>query len=63
MTFERQRRSSTVADHLGDARDYGFTVTHSEIDWAKLKQSRDAYVSRLNDIYRRRLDTGLQGKP
>jgi glutathione reductase (NADPH) len=36
---------------LGDARDYGFDVTAAGHDWRALKQQRDAYVTRLNDIY------------
>ena len=47
---------------LGDAADYGFAVEERGLDWAKLKASRDAYVARLNDIYRGRRDAlpGLQ---
>jgi glutathione reductase (NADPH) len=38
------------------ARDYGFDVQVAGHDWAQLKQSRDAYVQRLNEIYQRNLD-------
>ena len=38
------------------ARDYGFDVRVAGHDWAKLKQGRDAYVRRLNEIYQRNLD-------
>ena len=38
------------------AKDYGFDLSVNGHDWATLKQRRDAYVSRLNDIYRNNLD-------
>jgi glutathione reductase (NADPH) len=42
---------------LKDAKDYGFSVTGGAFDWGRLKASRDAYVSRLNDAYRSRLQS------
>jgi glutathione reductase (NADPH) len=36
---------------LADARDYGFDVTTGGHDWGALKEQRDAYLARLNDIY------------
>lgn len=33
------------------AADYGFDLVVNGHDWAKLKQNRDAYIARLNDIY------------
>ncbi|MBS0611683.1 MAG: glutathione-disulfide reductase [Proteobacteria bacterium] len=44
-----------VADALRQAPDYGFTLDVKGIDWATLKQRRDAYVARLNAIYERNL--------
>ena len=36
---------------LHDAMDYGFHVEVAGHDWAALKQKRDAYILRLNDLY------------
>lgn len=47
------------ASHAHSARiaaDYGFDLTVNGHDWAMLKQRRDAYVKRLNDIYQNNLD-------
>ena len=33
------------------AADYGFDVAVGGHDWARLKENRDAYIARLNDIY------------
>ncbi len=47
------------ASHAHSARlaaDYGFDVTIKGHDWPMLKKRRDAYVERLNDIYRQNLD-------
>ncbi|MCP5155373.1 MAG: glutathione-disulfide reductase [Ectothiorhodospiraceae bacterium] len=49
--------AAAIAHGLEDATDYGFTVHREGFDWAALKASRDAYVARLNEIYRRRLET------
>jgi len=47
------------ASHIGEAldlaADYGFEVKNQGFQWRKIKQSRDAYVSRLNNIYDRNL--------
>ncbi len=48
--------TSHIAEILSDAPDYGFDVTHNGFNWSTIKHSRDAYVARLNDIYRRNLD-------
>ena len=45
-----------LATALGYAPDYGFDVTVAGHAWPELKARRDAYVNRLNDIYRRNLD-------
>ena len=47
------------ASHAHSARlaaDYGFDLTVNGHDWSMLKQRRDAYVKRLNDIYQQNLD-------
>ncbi|CAL8262615.1 unnamed protein product [Lota lota] len=44
------------AEYLHDHSDYGFEVGHSNFHWETLKSKRDAYVSRLNNIYRNNLD-------
>jgi glutathione reductase (NADPH) len=38
------------------AGDYGYDVSVERHDWKSLKARRDAYVSRLNDIYAKNLD-------
>ncbi|MCA9631861.1 MAG: glutathione-disulfide reductase [Myxococcales bacterium] len=48
---------ASVAEALHDARDYGFDLgAVPALDWARIKQKRDAYVERLNAIYARNLD-------
>jgi glutathione reductase (NADPH) len=47
--------AASVALSLSDARDYGFDVTIGDSDWALLKEKRDAYIRRLNEIYARNL--------
>jgi glutathione reductase (NADPH) len=47
--------AAEIAHALHDAVDYGFTVAAGTHDWAALKNSRDAYVARLNAIYERNL--------
>jgi glutathione reductase (NADPH) len=47
--------AASVAGHLRDAAEYGFTVDVAGHDWAGLKRKRDAYVLRLNGIYERNL--------
>jgi glutathione reductase (NADPH) len=46
---------ASIAHALEDAADYGFGLRREAFDWAQLKLARDAYVARLNDIYRRNL--------
>lgn len=51
---------ASLAHALDDAPDYGFSLERGEFDWGQLKTSRDAYVSRLNGLYKKRLDdTGI----
>jgi glutathione reductase (NADPH) len=47
--------AASIALSLADAGDYGFAITAGDGDWGVLKQKRDAYVGRLNDIYARNL--------
>jgi len=57
--------TATIADKLRDAPGYGFSLGDADFDWATVKRGRDHYVARLNDIYRRNLDSSgvetLQG--
>ena len=48
--------TSRIAEILGHAKGYGFDLGTWRFDWQTIKQTRDAYVSRLNDIYHRNLD-------
>ncbi len=48
---------ASIAHVLEDSRDYGFEVDGTRFDWSRLKVSRDAYVARLNEAYRSRLDS------
>ncbi|MGF1508261.1 MAG: glutathione-disulfide reductase [Myxococcota bacterium] len=48
--------AASIAEAVHDAPDYGFDIRSAPIDWALVKRKRDAYVQRLNDIYRRNLD-------
>ena len=48
-----------TADHkhqIERAHHYGFDVELKGHDWSAVKNSRDAYVKRLNGIYERNLD-------
>src|SRR5690606_22268738 len=57
--------AAELAHGLVDAADYGFAVERRGHDWHALRQSRDAYIERLNGIYARNLErrkvTLLQG--
>ncbi|XP_051930899.1 glutathione reductase isoform X1 [Hippocampus zosterae] len=44
------------AEFLHDHADYGFNVEKVNFSWETLKTKRDAYISRLNQIYRNNLD-------
>ncbi len=48
---------ASIAHVLEDATDYGFDVNGADFDWSRLKASRDAYVARLNEAYRSRLQS------
>lgn len=47
---------ASIAHTLHEAADYGFDIRGHSLDWARLKSARDAYVARLNDIYRNGLE-------
>ncbi len=48
--------AASLGHGLPDANDYGFSVNNNGFDWQKMKQGRDAYVQRLNDIHLNNLD-------
>eukprot|EP01006_Ploeotia_vitrea_P016507 TRINITY_DN47203_c0_g1_i2.p1 TRINITY_DN47203_c0_g1~~TRINITY_DN47203_c0_g1_i2.p1 ORF type:complete len:502 (+),score=35.44 TRINITY_DN47203_c0_g1_i2:55-1560(+) len=48
--------ASTLADGLKDKAEYGFDVEVKGFDWQTLKSRRDAYISRLHNIYNTNLD-------
>ncbi|MEM6638608.1 MAG: glutathione-disulfide reductase [Pseudomonadota bacterium] len=48
--------AADLAHAVHDAPGYGFQASLDGFDWSALKRDRDAYVSRLNDIYDRNLD-------
>src|SRR5687768_2664773 len=48
--------AASVARQLDEAEDYGFSLTRSGFDWARLKRSRDGVVQKLNAIYQRNLE-------
>ena len=49
--------AASIAEMLRDARGYGFDVEAPAVRWVDLKRARDAFVERLNQIYRRGLVT------
>jgi glutathione reductase (NADPH) len=58
--------AASIAEAIDDAPEYGFeAVRGGRFDWSTVKAKRDAYVRRLNDIYRRNLEndgvTEIQG--
>ncbi|VDP40787.1 unnamed protein product [Heligmosomoides polygyrus] len=46
---------SMHAEFIRDHADYGFDVTVNKFDWSVIKESRDAYIRRLNGIYENNL--------
>jgi len=48
--------AAQIAEAIHHAPGYGFDVQLRGHDWALLRQRRDAYVARLNDIYRANLE-------
>jgi len=43
--------AASLGHNLADAADYGFAIDNNGFDWDKMKQGRDAYVQRLNQIH------------
>ncbi len=48
--------TSRIAEILHDAPAYGFDIQQNGFDWLAIKQARDTYIERLNNIYHRGLD-------
>jgi len=48
--------AAEIAHAVHDGAGYGFEIGAHRHDWLALKQARDAYVARLNDIYERNLE-------
>lgn len=48
--------AASVAEAFTDATPYGFDAVRGGHDWRALKERRDAYIARLNDIYARNLE-------
>jgi glutathione reductase (NADPH) len=48
--------AASVSHAIHDARAYGFDVEVRAFDWDALRQRRDAYIARLNDIYAQNLE-------
>ncbi|CAM4615175.1 unnamed protein product [Leuciscus chuanchicus] len=48
--------TSTHAEYIHDHEDYGFEGAKAHFSWQLIKRKRDAYVSRLNQIYLSNLD-------
>lgn len=48
-------QSTAIADAalqmLHGARHYGFDIKGVSFDWSKIKEMRDAYITKLNNIY------------
>jgi len=47
--------AATVHEMIEQAPGFGFSIEGVKFDWASLKEKRDAYVKRLNGIYRNNL--------
>uniref|UniRef100_A0A8C6KFR6 Glutathione reductase, mitochondrial n=1 Tax=Nothobranchius furzeri TaxID=105023 RepID=A0A8C6KFR6_NOTFU len=56
MCFQVMWNAAVHAEYMHDHSDYGFSVENFKFNWETLKAKRDAYVSRLNQIYRNNLD-------
>jgi len=48
--------TASMAENLHDAAGYGFSTGDVSFDWPTIKRGRDAYITRLNDIYARNLE-------
>ena len=49
--------ASRISEILEDATDYGFSINKNGFDWKSLITGRDAYIMRLNEIYRKNLES------
>lgn len=49
--------AASIAESIRHAHSYGFSGDPLSFDWLQLKQARDQYITRLNGIYQRGLDT------
>ena len=47
--------TANIAHALHDAADYGFDAGSHDHDWSRIKEKRDAYIVRLNEIYAQNL--------
>jgi glutathione reductase (NADPH) len=47
--------AANINEAIHDAQHMGFDITRSSFNWKALKDSRDAYVARLNGIYEKML--------
>ncbi|MGB5705495.1 MAG: glutathione-disulfide reductase [Arenicellales bacterium] len=48
--------AAQIGEAMDLAHDYGFNLNRQGFEWSRIKQARDAYVKRLNDIYKRNLE-------
>ncbi|XP_003224697.2 glutathione reductase, mitochondrial [Anolis carolinensis] len=44
------------SEFIHDHEDYGFEISNVKFNWRVIKEKRDAYVKRLNEIYQNNLD-------
>lgn len=47
--------TATISEILADAKEYGFSCDNLNFDWKTIKEKRDAYIVRLNGIYKNNL--------
>lgn len=48
--------AAQIGEAIDLAHDYGFDLNRQGFEWSRIKQARDAYVERLNDIYKLNLE-------
>lgn len=48
--------AAQIGEAIDLAHDYGFNLNRQGFEWSRIKQARDAYVERLNDIYKLNLE-------
>ena len=58
--------ASRLGEMLDDATEYGFSIERHSFNWGTLKTGRDTYIERLNQIYRKNLNSSgvreIQGR-